>query len=227
MASQILVACNANVFCVRSRAVYRIVHRVAYAVIDEASDRAKGHVRGLMDYLRLARLTAGPYPCFFPIEMDLDISDEVMAHPSMDGLHRLAAESLVLGNVSRVFNYLAITRHLTEHTDRIYTPTTSSKQRDTVVTTLLPLSWRRKESTLTVHSIELRNIMVKFCTNSKRSVKHCPLGVQLLTLRSRRMWRDLPTSSVGSTVGRSRPSDILGLKVGRFRSRGSSIYCQK
>ncbi len=71
-----------------------------YAVIEEASDRARGSIRGIKDYLRLTRLTAGPYPCFFPIEMDLDIPDEVMTHPSMETIRSLAAESLVLGNVS-------------------------------------------------------------------------------------------------------------------------------
>ncbi|KAF8268453.1 terpenoid synthase [Lactarius quietus] len=70
----------------------------AYAVIDEASDRAKGSIRKIADYLRLTRLTAGPYPCFFPLEMDLDIPDEVMTHPSLELLRSLAAESLVLGN---------------------------------------------------------------------------------------------------------------------------------
>ena len=74
----------------------------AYAVIEEASDRAKGNIRTIEDYLRLTRLTAGPYPCFFPLEMDLDIPDEVMAHSSMEIIRSLAAESLVLGNVSHV-----------------------------------------------------------------------------------------------------------------------------
>lgn len=87
----------------------------AYAVIDEASDRAKGTVRKITDYLRLTRLTAGPYPCFFPIEMDMDISDEVMTHPSMDTLRSLAAESLVLANVSAAFDRLATTGRPTEH----------------------------------------------------------------------------------------------------------------
>jgi len=69
-----------------------------YAVIEEASDRATGSIRGIRDYLRLTRLTAGPYPCFFPMEMDLDIPDEVMTHPSMERIRCMAAESLVLGN---------------------------------------------------------------------------------------------------------------------------------
>ena len=72
----------------------------AYAVADEASDRTNGSVRRITDYLRLTRLTAGPYPCFFPIEMDLDIPDDVMTHASLEMLRRMAAESLVLGNVS-------------------------------------------------------------------------------------------------------------------------------
>ena len=74
-----------------------------YAVIEEASDRARGRIRGVKDYLRLTRQTAGPYPCFFPIEMDLDIPDEVMAHSSMEIIRSMAAESLVLGNVSDVY----------------------------------------------------------------------------------------------------------------------------
>ena len=77
-----------------------------YAVIQEASDRASGSVRGIKDYLRLMRLTAGPYPCFFPIEMDLDIPDEVMTHPSMERIRSMAADSLVLGNVSSVKSFL-------------------------------------------------------------------------------------------------------------------------
>jgi hypothetical protein len=75
-----------------------------YAVIEEASDRARGSVRGIRDYLRLTRLTAGPYPCFFPLEMDLDIPEEVMTHPSMERIRSMAAESLVLGNVSNVYS---------------------------------------------------------------------------------------------------------------------------
>ena len=74
-------------------------------MIEEASDRARGSIRGVKDYFRLTRLTAGPYPCFFPIEMDLDIPDEVMTHPSMESIRGLVAESLVLGNVSNIFSY--------------------------------------------------------------------------------------------------------------------------
>jgi hypothetical protein len=36
------------------------------------------------------------------MEMDLDIPDEVMTHPSMEMIRNLAAESVVLANVSCV-----------------------------------------------------------------------------------------------------------------------------
>jgi Delta6-protoilludene synthase len=85
----------------------------AYAVSDEASDRAKGTVRSITDYLRLTRLTAGPYPCFFPIEMDLDIPDDVMTHPSLEIIRSMAAESLVLGNVGISGLVLRRLRYLT------------------------------------------------------------------------------------------------------------------
>jgi hypothetical protein len=71
-----------------------------FAVIDEASDRAKGRVRGIEDYLKLTRLTAGGYPAFMAVEAGLNIPNEVMAHPALESLCSLAAESLVLTNVS-------------------------------------------------------------------------------------------------------------------------------
>jgi hypothetical protein len=70
-----------------------------YAVIDEASDRANGRVRGVEDYLKLTRLTAGGYPSFLAAEAGLNIPDEVMAHPALQAILSFAAESLVLTNV--------------------------------------------------------------------------------------------------------------------------------
>jgi len=75
-----------------------------FAVIDEASDRAKGHIRGTEDYLKLTRLTAGGYPAFVAVEAGLNIPNEVMAHPALESLRSLAAESLVLTNDMYSFN---------------------------------------------------------------------------------------------------------------------------
>jgi hypothetical protein len=68
-----------------------------YAVIDEASDRANERVRGVEDYLKLPRLTAGGYPSFLAAEAGLNILDEVSriaVHPQF-----FSPQSLVLTNV--------------------------------------------------------------------------------------------------------------------------------
>ena len=70
-----------------------------YAVIDEASDRNGGRIRGIKDYLELRRLTAGAYASFFSVELGLDIPDEIMTHPAMESLLALGADSVVLTNV--------------------------------------------------------------------------------------------------------------------------------
>ncbi|KAI9438409.1 isoprenoid synthase domain-containing protein [Russula earlei] len=75
-----------------------------YAVIEEASDRANGRVRGIDDYLKLTRLTAGGYPAFLAAEAGLNIPIEVMAHPVMESFCALAAESLVLTNDMYSYN---------------------------------------------------------------------------------------------------------------------------
>jgi hypothetical protein len=71
-----------------------------YGVIDEASDRTRGHIRGIADYLELRRLTAGAYASFFSVELGIDIPDEVMGHPALESLRSLAADTVVLTNVS-------------------------------------------------------------------------------------------------------------------------------
>jgi hypothetical protein len=68
-------------------------------VSDEASDRAKGHIRGIEDYLKLTHLTSGVYPSFAATEAGLNIPNEAMAHPALKSLCSLAAESLILTNV--------------------------------------------------------------------------------------------------------------------------------
>ncbi|KAH9001765.1 isoprenoid synthase domain-containing protein [Lactarius akahatsu] len=69
-----------------------------YAVIDEASDRNAGRIRGITDYLELRRLTAGACASLFSVELGLDIPDEVMTHPAMESLLGLVADTIVLTN---------------------------------------------------------------------------------------------------------------------------------
>jgi hypothetical protein len=70
-----------------------------YGVIDEASDRTSGHIRGIADYFQLRRLTAGAYASLFSVELGLEIPDEAMEHPALQSLLSLTADSIVLTNV--------------------------------------------------------------------------------------------------------------------------------
>ncbi|KAH8984445.1 terpenoid synthase [Lactarius akahatsu] len=54
-----------------------------YAVVEEAADRDQGRIRGIKDYLDLRVHASAAYCTLFPIEMGLDIPDEVMTHPAM------------------------------------------------------------------------------------------------------------------------------------------------
>ena len=69
------------------------------AVIDEASDRNEGRVRGINDYLDVRKSTLAIYPSYFCLELGLDIPDEIMTHPAIRSLLDLVADSTLLTNV--------------------------------------------------------------------------------------------------------------------------------
>ena len=107
-------------------------------MIDEASDRTRGHVRGIADFLALRRLTAGAYASLFSVELGLDIPDEVMGHPALEALRSLAADSTVLTNVRALLLDCVGNPQLTIDLyieTRIYTHLTTSKLRDMAVIT--------------------------------------------------------------------------------------------
>jgi len=74
------------------------------AVIDEAADRAAGHVRSIEDYLELRRLTIGGYPSFLCFELGLDIPDDIMEYPGIKSLLALVAETVLLTNDMYSYN---------------------------------------------------------------------------------------------------------------------------
>jgi len=82
-----------------------------YAVIDETSERAKGHILGVENYLKLRRHTIGGHALFFPVEAGLDIPNEAMAHPVIKLLCALAVESLILTNDMYSYNIEQATGH--------------------------------------------------------------------------------------------------------------------
>lgn len=107
-------------------------------MIDEAADRAAGHVRSIADYLELRRLTIGGYPSFLCFELGLDIPDEVMEHPGIKSLLSLVAETILLTNVGN-FHADHESAYLTRLT-RICTHITLSKLGDKSITILSPSS---------------------------------------------------------------------------------------
>jgi hypothetical protein len=111
-------------------------------VIDEVSDRTRGHVRGIADFLELRRLTAGAYASFFSVELGLDVPDEVMEHPAVEALRSLAGNSTVLVNVRWIAWRHGIWLILGT---RIFTHTTTSKLRDMAVI-ISSLSWWTKRA---------------------------------------------------------------------------------
>jgi len=74
------------------------------SVINEAADRAAGHIRNIADYLRLRRLTIGGYPSYLCLELGLDLPDEVMEHPGMKSLLGLVADTILLTNDMYSYN---------------------------------------------------------------------------------------------------------------------------
>jgi len=68
-------------------------------VTDEASDRTSGHIRDIAGYFQLRKQTAATYASLFPVELGLDIPDEVIEHAMLQSLCSLSTESLILTNV--------------------------------------------------------------------------------------------------------------------------------
>ena len=70
------------------------------AVVIEAQDRERGHIRSISDYLALRRGSAGPKPSFYFYLLPVNISDDVLAHPTVTKMLEDAMDLICLGNVS-------------------------------------------------------------------------------------------------------------------------------
>ena len=175
--------------------------------------------------MKLTRLAPGGYPSFLAAaEAGLNIPDEVMAHPALRSIVSLAAESLVLTNVS-ISQDRGI--HLTLIA-RACTRTTSSIHLDTVVTASTPSSRTRCGCTWTARSSGLASITDKFCPISRHNIAYFLLGVLRSMPASTRLWIDWPTvlnSRSGLLVARDRYTSRR--RDRRSRSKGERGYCQK
>ncbi|KAG6876928.1 hypothetical protein C0992_011332 [Termitomyces sp. T32_za158] len=68
------------------------------AVVQEAYDRAKNHIRGIDDYFLVRRQTIGAMPSFVLLHFELDLPDEVFEDPIIQRLENASADMISLCN---------------------------------------------------------------------------------------------------------------------------------
>ena len=70
------------------------------SVVQEAGDRSSNHIRDVESYFKIRRDNIAVKPMFVLLELDLDLPDEVMEHPDIEGLTSYAVDMIILSNVS-------------------------------------------------------------------------------------------------------------------------------
>lgn len=74
------------------------------AVVQQAEDRTKNHIRTFESYLEVRRDTIGAKPSFAVLELEMDLPDEVFNHPTLENLRMWVIDMLCIGNV-RLFMF--------------------------------------------------------------------------------------------------------------------------
>ncbi|TVY83697.1 Delta(6)-protoilludene synthase [Lachnellula suecica] len=64
----------------------------------QAEDRCSSHIRNVTSYLEIRRRTIGARPSFNILEMDMNVPDEVMGHPTIRELESLATDLTIIAN---------------------------------------------------------------------------------------------------------------------------------
>ena len=75
------------------------------SVVEEAADRDNDIIRTIDSYLENRRENAGFKPSFVPVELELDLTDEVFYHPIIVELSAYVGELIILDNVSPIFRF--------------------------------------------------------------------------------------------------------------------------
>ena len=70
------------------------------AIVQQAKDRTRRHIRGLDSYLEVRRDTIGAKPSFAILELEMDLPDDVFNHPILENLRLWVIDMLCIGNVS-------------------------------------------------------------------------------------------------------------------------------
>ncbi|SJL16465.1 uncharacterized protein ARMOST_19991 [Armillaria ostoyae] len=69
-----------------------------YALVQEAEDRQRCHIRNVEDYFNIRRLTFGAYMVHAMLELSYDLPDKVFNHPPFLALRHLGRDLMVLDN---------------------------------------------------------------------------------------------------------------------------------
>ncbi|KAI0041515.1 terpenoid synthase [Auriscalpium vulgare] len=72
--------------------------RYTDSVVAEARDRDETHVRSIDEYFKIRRFTIGAEPSYVPMELAMDIPDDVIAHPTVVKLTQLVTDVILLDN---------------------------------------------------------------------------------------------------------------------------------
>jgi len=73
------------------------------AVVQQAADRDNDTIRTIDSYISYHRNTIGLKPACGPLELELDIPDEVFYHPVIVELGDYIADIIFIDNVSSIF----------------------------------------------------------------------------------------------------------------------------
>lgn len=71
-----------------------------HGTAQQAEDRGTAYIRDIASYLEVRRQTIGARPSFNILEMDMDLPDEVIEHPTIKEMELLAIDLTIIANVS-------------------------------------------------------------------------------------------------------------------------------
>lgn len=70
------------------------------SVVQQAVDRQNKHIRTVDEYFAVRRDTIGAKPSFAVLELDFNLPQEVLDHPTIKEMEILSIDMIILGNVS-------------------------------------------------------------------------------------------------------------------------------
>ncbi|KAF7346245.1 Terpenoid synthase [Mycena sanguinolenta] len=72
--------------------------RYTAAVVEQAADRDRKHVRSIEEYMYLRRFTIGAEPSYIPLILSMDLPDEVIDHPAIVSLSAFVTDMIIFDN---------------------------------------------------------------------------------------------------------------------------------